>query len=95
MKAYSIYMMANAIEGDCIESYVRHEVKKLKCFNSVFTLHFEALHNCPEASDLSYSDLREALQNHIDRMDNVPLENCDPSMFGAPYRTMNSEDVYD
>ena len=86
---------SNRSEGDCIESYVRNEVKKLKCYNSVFTRRFEALHNHHDASDLTYSDLREALQNHIDRMDNVPLEHCSPSVFGAPQKTVNSEDLYE
>jgi hypothetical protein len=67
----------------------------MKSYNSVFCLRFEALHDKEDASDLTYSDLRDALQEHIDRMDNVPIENCSRSVFGDPKMTENSEDLYE
>jgi len=47
----------------------------MKKYNSVFTIAFEADHDKPEASDLTYEDLRNALQKRLDRLDcmNLPV----------------------
>jgi len=47
----------------------------MKKYNSVFTIAFEADHDKPEASDLTYEDLRNALQKRLDRLDcmNLPI----------------------
>ena len=46
----------------------------MKKFNSVFTIAFEANHDKWDASDLTYSDLREALQDRLDRLDTTNPE---------------------
>ena len=56
----------------------------MKKYNSVFTLSFEAEHDKQDASDLTYSDLRKALQERLDRMDNYNLEFLDKEIFGEP-----------
>jgi len=38
----------------------------MKKYNSVFTIAFEAQHEKQDASDLTYSDLRDALQDKLD-----------------------------
>tara|TARA_R100001510_G_C7656934_1_gene217728 strand:- start:15436 stop:15633 length:198 start_codon:yes stop_codon:yes gene_type:complete len=61
----------------------------MKKYNSVFTIAFEAQHDKQDASDLTYADLRNALQERLDRLDNTnpevlqsPLE-----IFGEPEDT--------
>ena len=53
-------------------------------YNSVFTIAFEALHEKQDASDLTYSDLRNALQERLDRLDNTNPEFLDKEIFGEP-----------
>ena len=57
----------------------------MKKYNSVFTLAFEAEHDKKDASDLTYTDLRNALQDRLDRMDNTRLSDMvDDDIFRAP-----------
>ena len=64
----------------------------MKKYNSVFTIAFEAFHDEENASDLTYSDLRKALQERLDRLDNYNLEFLDKEIFGEPDDT--SENYY-
>lgn len=71
----------------------------MKKYNSIFTLAFEAGHDKQDASDLTYTDLRNALQERLDRMDNTHPEMIDVDIFGAPDDTncnlpFNDGDVY-
>ena len=56
----------------------------MKKYNSVFTIAFEAQHDDQDASDLRYEDLRNALQERLDRLDNTNPEFLDKEIFGEP-----------
>jgi len=56
----------------------------MKKYNSVFTIAFEAYHDQENASDLRYEDLRNALQERLDRLDNTHPEFLDKGIFGEP-----------
>lgn len=69
----------------------------MKKFNSVFTVGFSVDHSNEDASDLTYSDLRNALQERLDRLDANNMKDID--VFGAPDDTsanfpFNEGDVY-
>ena len=66
----------------------------MKQYNSVFTLAFEAEHDKQDASDLTYTDLRNALQERLDRMDNTRPEMLDHEIFCGPDDT-NSNYPFD
>lgn len=63
----------------------------MKKYISVFTIAFEAQHEKQDASDLTYSDLRDALQDRLDRLDNTPLEEVDKAIFDGPDDTIESD----
>ena len=59
----------------------------MKKYNSVFTIAFEAHHDQENASDLTYEDLRNALQERLDRLDNYNYKFLDKEIFGEPEDT--------
>jgi len=63
----------------------------MKKYNSVFTLAFKAEHDKQDASDLSYEDLRNALQERLDRMDNTHPEMLYPDIFCGPDDTNENQ----
>ncbi len=65
----------------------------MKKYNSVFTLAFEAEHDKHDASDLTYEDLRNALQERLNRMDNTHPEMLDHEIFCGPDDTTENQQV--
>ena len=59
----------------------------MKKYESVFDIAFIARHEKQDASDLTYSDLRNALQERLDRLDNTNPEFLDKEMFDGPNDT--------
>lgn len=63
----------------------------MKKYNSVFSLAFEAEHDKQDASDLTYEDFRNALQERLDRMDNTHPEMLDHEIFCGPDDTNENQ----
>ena len=59
----------------------------MKKYNSVFTIAVSIDHDNEDASDLTYSDLRNALQERLDRLDATNMEMLDTGVFGGPEDT--------
>tara|TARA_Y100001937_G_scaffold104290_1_gene144134 strand:+ start:30 stop:233 length:204 start_codon:yes stop_codon:yes gene_type:complete len=62
----------------------------MKNYNSVFTLAFKAQHEKQDASDLTYSDLRDALQDRLDRLDDTPPDVLGFWFFDGPDDTQEN-----
>jgi hypothetical protein len=62
----------------------------MKKYNSVFTLAFEAEHDKQDALDLTYEDLRNALQDRLDRMDSLNLSLISRGAFDGPDDTIKN-----
>ncbi len=63
----------------------------MKKYNSVFTIAFEANHDQENASDLTYLDLRNALQERLDRLDSYNYKFLDKEIFGEPEDTHENQ----
>ena len=56
----------------------------MKKFSSVFTLAFVVQHDKEDASDATYAEVREALQDRLDQLDATNMEMLDIEVFGEP-----------
>lgn len=65
----------------------------MKKYNSVFTLAFEADHDKRDASDLTYKDLRDALQDRLDRLDCTNLPAHARLTFSGPDDTIENDET--
>ena len=63
----------------------------MKKYNSVYHFGFEVSHDEDDASDLTYADLRNALQEELDRLDSTHPELLDADTFDGPSFTTENE----